>query len=246
MKNIIVYILGTFVLCASCNSTGKKSINIPARKYINVVKNVNGYNVAYTEDGHTMLYTIDSIGKYSVYYVKFENGAGKYGLKGIEEKTIMFQLDSTLSSLESFVSFQGGSFCEVDSLTGYKAYFFDDQLKGDSVVIVDTPVNPTQIEGMEVEREVKRISELINVAYYIALSISKNNQRGWNDVVYALEPTHELLSFEVMVISDVYDKRVQKRLPKMQNIAKELTEFYLILQETIIDYDVIGKGTKKI
>ena len=237
MKNLLICYIGVVVLCSACNSTGKQSKNTPTKKYISVVKNVDGYNVAYTEDGHILLYNNDSIGNYTVYYVKFENGAGKYGLKGIESKTIMFQMDSPLSSLKSFVSFLCGSFCEVDSLTGYKAYFFDEQLKGDSIVNIDVSIDYVQIEGMEVELEVKRISELLNVAYRIALSISKNNHRGWDDVAYALEPIHELQSFDVMVISDVYDQRVQKRLPRMLKIAKELTEFYITLQEKNINHN---------
>lgn len=234
MKNLLICFIGTFVLCCACNSTGKQSKDTPTKKYIKVVENVDGYNVAYTEDGHTMLYANDSTGGYVVYYVKFENGAGRYGLKGIEAKTIMVQMDYNLTSLKSFVSFLCGSFCEVDSLTGYKAYFFDEQLKGDSLVNIDVPADYTQIKGMDVEQEVRRISELLNLAYYIALSISKNNQRGWNDVVYALEPAHELQSFDVMVTSSVYDQRIQKRLPRIKNIAKELSEFYIILQENAI------------
>lgn len=234
MKNLLICFIGTFVLCCACNSTGKQSKDTPTKKYINVVENVDGYNVAYTEDGHTMLYANDSTGGYAVYYVKFENGAGRYGLKGIEAKTIMFQMDYSLTSLKSFVSFLCGSFCEVDSLTGYKAYFFDEQLKGDSLVNIDVPAYYTQIKGMDVEQEVRRISELLNLAYYIALSISKNNQRGWNDVVYALEPAHELHSFDVMVTSSVYDQRIQKRLPRIKNIKKELSEFYITLQENAI------------
>ena len=126
MKNLLICFIGTFVLCCACNSTGRQSKDTPIKKYIKVVENVDGYNVAYTEDGHIILYANDSTGNYTVYYVKFENGAGKYGLKGIEAKTIMFQMDSTLSSLKSFVSFLCGSFCAVDSLTGYRAYFFAD------------------------------------------------------------------------------------------------------------------------
>lgn len=235
MKNLLICFIGTFVLCCACNSTGKQSKDTPTKKYINVVENVDGYNVAYTEDGHTMLYANDSTGNYTVYYVKFENGAGRYGLKGIEARTIMFQMDYTLTSLKSIVSFLCGSFCEVDSLTNYKAYFFDEQLRGDSLVNIDVPTDYTQVKRMDVEQEVRRISELLNVAYSIALSISKNNQRGWNNVVYALEPAHELQSFEVMMISDVYDQRMQKRLPRMQNIAKELTELYSVLQEKMYE-----------
>lgn len=235
MKNLLICFIGTFVLCCACNSTGKQSKDTPTKKYINVVENVDGYNVAYTEDGHTMLYANDSTGNYTVYYVKFENGAGKYGLKGIEARTIMFQMDYTLTSLKSIVSFLCGSFCEVDSLTNYKAYFFDEQLRGDSLVNIHVPTDYTQVKRMDFEQEVRRISELLNVAYSIALSISKNNQRGWNNVVYALEPAHELQSFEVMMISDVYDQRMHKRLPRMQNIAKELTELYSVLQEKMYE-----------
>ena len=226
MKKNLISILGVLVLCGACNYTGKPSKNRPAKKYINVVENVNGYNVAYTEDGHTMLYTNDSLGNFSIFYVKFENGAGKYGLKDIEEKIIWAKTDTTLTTLNSFATVQGGAFCKVDSIMGYNVCFFDEHLNRDSLAKISVSVECTQIEEMGVEQEVKHISELLNIAYNIAQSINKKNPRGWSNIVYALEPTQDLSNFDVMVIGDVYDQRVQKRLPRIQNIAKELTDFY--------------------
>jgi len=245
MRNILICFIGAIVLCCACNSTKKQSRNTPTKKYISVVENVDGYNVAYTEDGHTILYTNDSTGNYSVYYVKFENGAGKYGLKSIEAKTVMLQIDSTLSSLKSFVSFHGGSFCEVDSLTGYKAYFFNERLKGDSLLNIDVPVEGVPLQENGVEQIVKHICKWLDVAYSISLSINKYNQIGWNEIVYALEPTHELQSFDVTAPSALYDKKIQKRLPRLNNIAKELTYFHKKLQEQMINNDIIRNDKKE-
>ena len=230
MKKNFVCFLVTIVLC-SCNSSGKKTISTPTKKHINVVENVNGYNVAYTEDGHTILYTNDSIGNYSVYYVKFENRAEKYGQKGIGEKFVRAEMDATLTTLNSFVTIHGGAFCEIDSFMGYKVCFFDEQLKGDSLENTNVTTDFTQLEEMGAEHEVKRISALLNVAFDIATIISKNNPRGWNNITYALEPTQRLLAFNVMKSNDVYDQRVQMRLPKLRNIAEELTKFYFVLQK---------------
>lgn len=234
MKNILICILVTIIVCSSCNTSGMKTINMPAKKYINVVKNVNGYNVAYTEDGHTMLYTNDSIGNYIVYYVKFENGAGKYGLKGIEAKIIRAEMDATLTMLNGFVTVQKGVLCVIDSLMGYKVCFFDEQLKGESLEYINISLDCIQVEVKDVDQEVKRISALLNVAYNIALSISKTNLRGWDNIVYALEPTQDLNTFNAVMISDIYDQRVLKRLPRIQKTAKELTAFYRILRENLI------------
>ena len=234
MKKSLISILGLLVLCCACNYTGKSSTNRTAKKYINVIENVNGYNVAYTEDGHTMLYTNDSAGNYSVFYVKFENGAGKYGLKGIEEKIVRAEMDATMTTLNSFVTVQGGAFCKVDSIMKYSVCYFDEHLNCDSLAEIMESVELNQMEGMRVEQEVRRISELLNIAHNIALSINKNDPRGWNNIVYALESTQELINFDVIVISDVYDQRVQKRLPRIHNIAIELTEFYKTLREKMI------------
>ena len=234
MKKSLFSIIGILVLCCACNYTGKSSTNRTAKKYIYVVKNVNGYNVAYTEDGHTMLYANDSTGNYSVFYVKFENGAGKYGLKGIEEKIVRAEMDATLTTLNCFVTIQGGAFCKVDSIMEYSVCFFDEHLNCDSLAEIRESVECTQIKEMEIKQEVKRISELLNIAHNISLSINKNDLSGWSNIVYALEPTQELINFDVMLISDVYDQRVQKRLPRIHNIAIELTEFYKTLREKMI------------
>lgn len=234
MKKSLISILGLLVLCCACNNTGKSSTSRVVKKHINVVTNVNGYNVAYTEDGHTMLYVNDSTGNYSVFYVKFENGAGKYGLKGIEEKIVRAEMDATMTTLNSFVTVQGGAFCKVDSIMKYSVCYFDEHLNCDSLAEIMESVELNQMEGMRVEQEVRRISELLNIAHNIALSINKNVPRGWNNIVYALESTQELINFDVIVISDVYDQRVQKRLPRIHNIAIELTEFYKTLREKMI------------
>ena len=237
MDKTLISIVGILLLCCACNYTGKSSTNRTAKKYINVVENENGYNVAYTEDGHTMLYTNDSAGNYSVLYVKFENGAGKYGLKGIEEKIVRAEMNATLTTLNSFATIQGGAFCKVDNIMGYNVCYFDEHLNCDSLAEIMESVELNQIEGMRVEQEVKRITELLNIAHNIAQSINKNNRSGWIKIIYALEPTQELINFDVMVISDVYDHRVQKRLPIIQNIAKELTEFNKTLREKMIIQD---------
>ena len=108
MKNNLVLFL-VISLLVSCGFGGqKKDTSLPGPKYIAIIDDVEGYHVAYTEDGHTMIIENDSVGNYVVYYVKFDNNAGKFGFKGIEEKMIRAEIDPSMNTLRSFVTFKGG------------------------------------------------------------------------------------------------------------------------------------------
>lgn len=231
MKNILIT-FGILVLFVSCGSSGKKNTySTPVKKYITVVGNDNRNKVAYTEDGHIMIYEKDSVGNYIVYYVKFENGLGKYGLKGIEEKIIRAEVDSSLTILSSFLSVMGGSFCELDSLMGYKALYFDEKMKGDSIDLIDVSADLGMMNNNSEENVIKRLSVLLDIAYTIALAINEKNPRGWNSIVYALEPTQSLKTYEVLITNTIYDEKVKKRLPRVWGMNEELTSLNHYLRE---------------
>lgn len=234
MKNLLICFIGVVVLCSACNSTGKQSKNMSTKKYISVVKNVDGYNVAYTEDGHILLYNNDSIGNYTVYYVKFENDAGKYGLKSIGAMIVRAEMDATLTKLNSFHTVQKGTFCIFDIFMGYKVFFFDEHLNWDSIENLSVPLDCTQVEEMVAEQEVKHISNLLKNAFFIAQSINSANHGGWEDMVYALRSTLDLPTYDIAVCTNIYDKRVLRRLPKLQSLIEKLRLFRRMLQKRMI------------
>ena len=219
-----------FISCGS--STGNKSsYNNVDKKHIYCIENVDGYNVAYTDEGHMMIYYRDSVSNNIVYFVKFENGAGKYGLKGIEEKIIRTEIDSSLTSLNSFVSVTGGAFCESDNDQGYNAYYFDEQLEGKPIEHIGTFADFVQLDDAKEEDKVKRLTELLNVAYSIAHSINENNVRGWDNIVYTLESVQCLHDYDVIVSNKIYDEKVKKRKPRIWGMDEELTSLNNFLKK---------------
>ena len=130
MKNIITLLL-VIVMFAACGSKGKKqeTKTYSVHKYISVVESVEGYDVAYTEDGHTLIYCNDSVGDFIVYYAKFDDNAGKHGYDRIKEKAVRAEMDSSLKTLKSISSIYGGAFCNRNDNTGYATFYFDEQMK---------------------------------------------------------------------------------------------------------------------
>lgn len=229
----------------SCGSSGKKTDgygNAP-RKFMTIVENMSGYNAAYTEDGHTIIYKNDSLGDVVVYYAKFENNAGKYGLRGIDEKIIRAEMDSSLGTLKSFISFSGGAFCEIEEM-GYNIYYFDEQMKGALKENIEVHWNSELSEDTSEEYKMKRIIALLNVAYEIARSISDINVNGWNNIYYALEPIQEALNCDIIKGNAVYEPRTEKHISRLNRMTEELSHYYYILQEKKIEEETILTNKK--
>jgi hypothetical protein len=227
------------VFFVSCGSSGKKKdvySNVP-KKFITIVENVDSYNAAYTEDGHTLIYKNDSLGDVVVYYAKFENNAGKYGLRGIDEKIIRAEMDSSLGTLKSFFSFSGGAFCEIEEM-GYNVYYFDEQMKGALKENIEVHWGSEPSEDTSEEYKMKRIIALLNVAYEIAHSISDKNISGWNNIYYALEPIQEALNWGIIIGNAIYEPRTEKHISRICRMTEELNQYYYSLQEKMISQKV--------
>lgn len=233
------YCLVTLLLLAffvSCGSSGKNKTNgycNAPRKNMIIVENVDSYNAAYTEDGHTIIYKNDSLGDVVVYYTKFENNASKYGLREIDEKIIRAEMDSSLESLKSFISFSGGAFCEKNEM-GYNIYYFDEQMKGAIKEGMEVHDDSEISEDTSEEYKIKKIIILLNVACDIAHGISNTNVRGWNNIYMALEPIHNVSNHDIIISNTIYELRTEKHISRIRRITEELDQYYYTFQEKII------------
>lgn len=234
MKKITA-ILIPFLLFLSCGSSNKKQNDYKSipRKYISIVDDVNNYCVAYTEDGHTILYKSDSVGNNIVYYAKYENNAGEDGLRFFDEKIVRVEMDSSLTTLKSFLSFTGGAFCETKD-NGYSVFYFDEQMNGVLKENVQVIRGTNQLENSIQELKLKKILIQLDVAFEIAHSISEANVSGWNNLYFSLEPIQSILSHETMIIHSINEMSIKKRVLRMCCMAEVLTERHYILHEKAI------------
>ncbi len=229
MKNLLLLSI-SFVLYVSCgSSTTKNNVqNTVSRKYITVVDKKDGFCSAYTEYGHTMIYWKDSIDNYIVYFAKYDNNAGKYENRMIKEKIVRAELNSSLSILNNIITISGGFFCDTNEVRGYNAYYFDEKLNGNRLEQIEVPEFSSDIND---EHKIKRILELLNVGYNIALSINNTNVGGWYKIVSALEPIQELISYDVIENDTIYDPLVNKHISKISITTEGLTQFNNLLRE---------------
>lgn len=233
-------LLVAFALFASCGSSSRKkdSSSLITMKQIIVVDNINGDNIAYTEDGHTIVYEKDSLGNFIVYYVKFDIDAEKHGSDRYREKLVRVEVDSTLSILKSLITVYGGAFFVKESLMGYSAYYYDDQMYADSIELIDIPENSGQSRvlekrGNEIEKGeivIKRILMLLNDAYQLALRINDRNASGWRNIVSVLEPSHEITSFQAVLNDTIYDQIVIGHISKICSAKERFMQYDSILQ----------------
>lgn len=232
MKNAIPLLLVLFMFTA-CGSKGKKqeTKNNSVHKYISLIENVVGYNVAYTEDGHTLVYSNDSVGDFIVYYAKFDDNAGKHGYDRVKEKVVRVEIDSSLKTLKSILSIYGGAFCNRNDNMGYAAFYYDEQMKGNSINQIAIPFDDEQSEEPSKEQEAKHILSLLNVAYILAHSINDKNVSGWNNMTLALEPVQDILTYDVIKNDTVYDPIIKAHISKLTNSTEGLTRFYNLLWE---------------
>ena len=230
MKNNFLLMLSyaLFISC-SCSTKNKDVQDTVNQKYITVVEKENEFCSAYTEDGSTMIYGKDSIGNYIIYFAKFDNNAGKYENRIIKEKAIRVELDSSLSILKGFVTISVGAFCDINEEGGYNVYYFDEKLNGRSLDWIGIPLNTDENADIDHEKKIKKILELLNVGYNIALSINNTNAEGWYNVVSALEPFQNLLTYDIMNNDMVYSPNVKKHISKIKMTTDGLSQFNSIL-----------------
>jgi len=234
MKKTLTILLA-IVFFAACGSKGKKLDNKSSvHKYIAVVENVGGYNVAYTKDGHTIIYYNDSIGNFVAYYAKFDDSAGKYGYDRVKEKIVRTEIDFSLKTLKSIMSVYGGAFCFRNDITGYSAFYFDEQMNGNRIDQITAHLDDAQSNEAGKDQEIKRLISLLNVAYSLAHSIN-NNVSGWNNMVLALESVKELTNYDIIKNDTVYDPKIKAHISKIINSTKGLTQFYDLLLEKYIN-----------
>lgn len=235
MKNTITLLLA-IVFFAACGSKGKKleTKNNSVHKYIYTIENVEGYDVAYTEDGHTLVYSNDSVGDFIVYYAKFDDNAGKHGYDRVKEKVVRAEIDSSLKTLKSISSIYGCAFCNRNDNTGYAAFYYDEQMKGNSIDQIAIPLDDAQFEETSKEQEAKHILSLLNVAYILAHSINDKNVSGWNNLALALEPVQNILTYDIMKNDMVYDPAIKAHISKLVSSTKGLTQYYNLLREKYI------------
>lgn len=214
-----------FVFFVSCGSSSKKYnvYNNNPKKYITVVNDFDGYCAAYTDDGHTMIYTNDSVCNNIVYYAKNENNTGEDGLRFIDEKIVRVEIDSSLTTLKSILSFSGGAFCEMKDM-GYNVYYFDEQMKGALKEDMEVHDYYEISEDTSEEYKINKIIALLNVACEIAHAISDTNVRGWNNIFMALEPIQNISNHDIIISNTVYDPRTEKCILRMLCMAEALTE----------------------
>lgn len=234
MKKLIVF-LGAVVLIVSCGSSGKKKVSggNASERQITVVDNNNGGCVAYTEDGNAIVFDEDSTDNYIVYYAKFDIDAEKHGSDRYMEKLVRAEMDSSLSSLKSIITIYGGAFIAMDSVMGYNACYFDDQMIGDSVNNIEIPQN---LEHSEItlsgrELKVRQILMLLNVAYQLARKINESNVSGWNNIVSILEPSLNIFSYDIVPSDTIYDNIVIGHVSKINSAKERFSQYYSLLRE---------------
>ena len=229
---VIFLFLPFFVSCGSSVKKTDRNSDVLS-EFITIVENVDNYSIAYTEDGHTMIYKNDSAGNVIVYYAKFENNAGKYGIRGIDEKIIRVEMDCSLNIVKSILSFTGGAFCEKEEM-GYNVYYFDEHMKGALKKDIEVHLDSEEFETTREECKMKRIIEQLNIACEIAHSIYNSNVSGWNNVYFALEPIQNILNHNIMISNTIYDLRTKKHILRISRVSEELNYNYCMLYEKMI------------
>ena len=236
MKNNTI-ILFSFLLFLSCGSNNKKNTqnSTPSANYINVVKSPDGFNSAYTEDGHTMIYETDSANNYIVYYAKFDDNAGKKGYDRVKDKAVRVEIDSSLSTLISFVSVYGGVSCKIDDHGAYQAWFFDEQMNDYNIELYGIHLGEQPAEIGNQEAIVKRIIKLLTIAHEIAKAINNRNTGSWNYIVSALEPSQSITNYDIMIQETIYAPKVKEHISRLSSVNERLTQLYLLFQDNITE-----------
>lgn len=226
VKKIILF-LGIIGLLLSCvpkrNNSSDQHTTAP--KCVYVINTDEGYNVAYTEEGHTIMFETDSLNNYIVYYAKFDDEASKYSCDRFETKTIRAELDSTLSYVKNIVTIYGGFFLEKND-NGYCVQYFDDQINADSI----DHVTFTLRTGKSDAKKISRIIILLDVACQISQSICSQGASGWKYISSALESSQDLLDYDVVNVNSVINNRINKRVTRINGVKDRFTNYIFMLQ----------------
>ena len=220
----IFFILSTFCLFGSCTSNVNKgkSNNKQTKEYITVIENVGYYNVAYTDEGHLMMYQKDSIGGYTAYFAKFLENSGKYGLKDIEERIIRIDADSSLSHINCIISLYSSAICKVTNEGTYHIDIFDNNDCRIDSREINMYLTQDSINNYTEDKEIKKVISLLNDAYYIVNDINESNIRGWDIIFLSLESVPQLLSCDVIKHDRIYLTKISKRVERLGNITEEM------------------------
>lgn len=230
MKKIVVIFFSSLLLL-SCGSNQKNTHRLNSSpKYINVVESPNGFSSAYTDDGHTIIYETDSAKNYVIYYAKFDDNAGKKGYDRVKDKAIRIETDSSMNRLTCFASVNGGASCQIDDNGEYQVCYFDDEMNRKTAELHEIHLEE-QFEGIEsLESKIKRIIYLLIIARDVAKEINEHNIGGWNYIVYALEPSIDILNYDVMIQKTVFEPKAKEHISKLSSTTEGLSHFNSMLR----------------
>ena len=121
----------------------------------------------------------------------------------------------------------------MDSVMGYNACYFDDQMIGDSIKHIEIPQTPQHSETTSSSKElkVKQILMLLNVAYQLARKINESNVSGWNNIVSILEPSLNIFSYDIVPSDTIYDNIVIGHVSKINSAKERFSQYYSLLRE---------------
>lgn len=234
-KNYLVYAFLFIVFC-SCNRSNSKSNNarMPIHNYkcLEVVRNANkDSTIIYSNEGHTIMYTTDSIGNYVVYYAKHEiNGNSKYDM--IRDKIVRVELDSNLQYINSIVSIHGSAFC-ITKRKEPLIYCFDEQMN--PFRITNIVIEPN--EDRKKDAIVQQVVEQLNNALYIATSMNNNNINGWAYIQTALESVKQIQGSDFVEQNEILDPKTMQYNVKFIQAGNKLNSLYFILYKIKTDMD---------
>ena len=225
MKGLFVALICSLIVC-SCNtnkSKEKKNTDYQKSAYKNlvlVVSNTNDSVFMYTDDGHILSYSTDSLGNYIVNYAKFDYNAGGY--ETMKDKLVRVELDSSMKFIRSIVSVYGVSLCFEDNGM-YDVTFYDEQMHQEQLEDINVR---SQIDHNTDTSNIAKvvIMQLVN-AYDISHYIYTNNENGSYSISSALEPICFSSDYEIIEQEEIYDQKVKDRLPRFYKAAEGLTHF---------------------
>lgn len=230
-RNYLVYAFLIIVFC-SCNRSNSKSnnartsIHTYAYKYLNVVRNSNkDSTIIYSDEGHTIMYTTDSIGNYIIYYAKYEvNESSKYDM--IRDKIVRVELDSCLQHINNIISIHGSAFCLTKSKEPLICCF-DEQMK--PFRINNIVIESNEDRKKDKDAVIHQVVEQLNNALYIATSMNNNNINGWAYIQTALESVKQIQGIDIVEQNEILNPKAKQYNVKFTRAANKLNSLYLIL-----------------